>query len=268
MNQPEKAREVLFQIEAFLGEHKRERSATEGGRRAYIDQSRTYWEMMASVAEAQNRKLDALAYCQNALTFPHQHSAMDKRDDDSAKVARQLWRALGGTDEGWLAWVAEHAPATTAGAGEGAWTKLEKPLPDFNLPDLSGRTWRLADLKGKVTFLNVWSTYCGSCRAELPLVEKLYQQMKGRPDVLVLTLDTDEDPGLVEPFMQQYKYTFPVIPARSYVEQLYPVAGIPRNWIVDRNGVLWMEQVGYNYQGASSWVAEVSKTIDKAREAP
>jgi thiol-disulfide isomerase/thioredoxin len=266
-NQPEKAREVLVQLEAFLGEHKRDRSATEGGRQAYIDQTRIYWQMMAHVAEAQNRKLDALAYYQNALTFPNQHSGLDKGGDDPAKLARQLWRSLGGTDEGWLAWVTEHAPATTAGAQEGAWTKLDKALPDFNLSSLDGRSWGLADLKGKVTFLNVWSTYCGPCRAELPFVEKLYQQMKDRPDVLVLTLDTDENPGLIEPFMRQNKYTFPVLPARSYVEQLYPTVVIPRNWIVDRNGMLRMEQIGYGYKG-DEWLKNVSKAIEEARAAP
>jgi thiol-disulfide isomerase/thioredoxin len=244
MNQPEKAREVLFQIEAFLGEHKADRSATEGGRRAYIDQTRTYWEMMASVAEAQGRKLDALAYYQNALTFPHQHSGLDKREDDPAKAARLLWRSLGGTEEGWLAWITEHAPMTSAGAGEIAWEKPDKPLPDFDLSDLDGRSWRLADLKGKVTFVNVWSTHCGPCRAELPLVEKLYQQMKGQPDVLVLTLDTDENPGLIEPFLRQNKHTFPVLPALSYLERLDSTLAVPQNWIVDRNGVLRIPNSG------------------------
>jgi len=264
MNQPEKARDVLFQIEAFLGEHKAERSTTEGGRRAYIDQARTYWEMMASVAEAQGRRLDALAYYQNALSFPHQHSGLDKKDDDPAKAARLLWRSLGGTDEGWLAWITEHAPATGTAAGEIAWEKADKPLPDFNLSDLDGRSWRLADLKGKVTFVNVWSTYCGPCRAELPLVEKLYQQMKEGRDVLVLTLDTDENPGLIEPFMRQNKYTFPVLPALSYLERLDSTLAVPQNWIVDRSGVLRMETRGFGYNG-DEWLKNVIRTIEEVR---
>jgi thiol-disulfide isomerase/thioredoxin len=266
MNQPDKAREVLFQLEAFLGEHKAGRSAPEGGRRAYIDQTRTYWEMMASVAEAQGRKLDALAYYQNALTFPHQHTLLDKKDDDPAKAARQLWRSLGGTDEGWLAWVTEHAPATTAAAGEEAWTKPDKPLPEFNLSDLDGRPWRLADLNGKVAFVNVWSTYCGPCRAELPFVEKLYQQLKEAEDVLVFTLNTDQNPALIEPFMRQNKYTFPVLPALSYLERIDATVAVPQNWIVDRNGVL-RTQVGYAYKG-DEWLKDVMRTIEEVRVTP
>jgi len=263
-NQPEKAREVLFQMETFLGEHQPDKSSTPGARRAYIDQSRNYWEEMAGVAEAQNRKLDALAYYQNALTFPHQDSGVDKRDDQPAEKARQLWKALGGTDEGWFAWAYEHVPVTTTeGEGE-AWTNLNKPLPDFNLPDLSGRTWRLQDVKGKVTFLNFWATTCGPCRAELPMVQNLYESMKDRPDVLVLTVSIDENPGLIEPFLRQSKYTFPVIPASSFYYQLKPDLGIPMNAIVDRNGVLRKEQLGYNYKG-DEWLKKMNQTIEEAR---
>jgi thiol-disulfide isomerase/thioredoxin/tetratricopeptide (TPR) repeat protein len=267
LNQPEKAREALFQVEAFLGENKASRSATEGGRRAYLDQTRTYWEMMASVAEAQGGKLDALAYYQNALSFPHQHSGLDKKDDDPAKAARLLWRSLGGTEEGWLAWVTEHAPPTSAGTGEIAWEKPDKPLPDFNLSDLAGRSWRLPDLKGKVTFVNVWTTFCGPCRAELPFVEKLYQQMKEGQDVLVLTLNGDENPGLIEPFMRQNKYTFPVLPALSYLEHLDSTLAFPQNWIVDRNGVLRMETLGFGYNG-EEWLKNVVRTIEASRARP
>jgi thiol-disulfide isomerase/thioredoxin len=223
--------------------------------------------MMASVAEAQGRKLDELAYYQNALTFPHQHSGLDKKDDDPAKAARQLWRSLGGTDEGWLAWIAEHAPTTSTGAEEIAWEKPDKPLPDFNLADLGGRSWRLADLKGKVTFVDVWSTFCGPCRAELPFVEKLYQQMKEGRDVLVLTLNADENPGLIEPFMRQNKYTFPVLPALSYLERLDPAVMLPQNWIVDRNGMLRMETFGYGYNG-DEWLKNVMRTIEESRATP
>jgi thiol-disulfide isomerase/thioredoxin len=265
MNQPAKAREILFQIETFLGEQKASRSTTELGQKAYRDQTREYWVKMASVAEAQGRKLDALACYQNALAIPHEHSGVDKKDEDPAKAARQLWGSLGGTDEGWQAWLAQRAPSTT-NADETNWTKQDKPLPDFTLADLSGRTWRLDDLKGKVTFVNAWSTSCGPCRAELPFVEKLYQQLKEAKDVLVFTLNADENPALIEPFMRQNKYTFPVLPAISYLERIDATVAVPQNWIVDRNGVL-RTQVGYAYNG-DEWLKNVTKTIQEARATP
>jgi thiol-disulfide isomerase/thioredoxin len=263
MHQPEKAREILYQAETLLGEYKAERPATEGGMLAYLEG--TYWEMMARVAEAQGRKLDALACYQNALAHPHPHPGADKKEDDPAKAARALWRSLGGTEEGWQAWIAPRAPST-ASAGEANWTKLAKPLQEFALADLSGRTWRLADLKGKVAFVNVWATSCGPCRAELPFVEKLYQQMKEAQDVLVLTLNADDNPALIEPFLRQNKYTFPVLPALSYLEHMDSALVVPQNWVVDRSGVL-RTQVGYAYNG-DEWLKNVTKTIQEARATP
>jgi thiol-disulfide isomerase/thioredoxin len=263
MNQPAKAREVLYQAEKLLGEYKAERSATEGGMRAYLEG--TYWEMMARVAEAQGRKLDALACYQEALAHPYQHFGPDKKGDDPAKAARQLWRSLGGTEEGWQAWIEQRAPTTTS-AGEANWTKQDKPLPEFALADLEGRTWRLADLKGKVTFVNVWATSCGPCRAELPFVEKLYQQMKEAQDVLVLTLNTDQNPAVIEPFLRQNKYTFPVLPALSYLEHMDSALVVPQNWVVDRNGVLRSKSEGYGYNG-EEWLKGATKTFEDIRAA-
>ena len=262
MNQPEKAREVLYQSEKLIGEYKAERQGKEGGMSAYLEG--TYWERMARVAEAQGRKLDALACYQEALAHPYQHIGLDK--DDTAKAARQLWRSLGGTEEGWQAWIAPRG-ASTAAAAEANWTKPNKPLLDFALADLEGRTWRLADLKGRVTFVNVWATSCGPCRAELPYVEKLYQQMKGGQDVLVLTLNTDENPALIEPFLRQNKYTFPVLPALSYLERLDPTVVMPQNWVVDRDGVLRSKSEGFGYNG-EEWLKGATKTIEGARTAP
>jgi thiol-disulfide isomerase/thioredoxin len=264
LNQSEKAREILYQAETLLGEYKAGRSATESGMRTYLEG--TYWEMMARVAEAQGRKLDALACYQNALAHPHPHPGADKKDDDPAKAARTLWRSLGGTEEGWQAWIAERAPSTAA-AGEANWTKLDKTLPEFALADLEGRTWRLADLKGKVTFVNVWSTSCGPCRSELPYVEKLYQQMKEGQEVLVLTLNADDNPALIEPFMRQNKYTFPVLPALSYLEHLDPTLVIPQNWVVDRNGMLRSKSEGFGYNG-DEWLKGATRTIEEARATP
>jgi len=101
----------------------------------------------------------------------------------------------------------------------------------------------------------------------LPFVEQLYQEMKAGQDVLVLTLNGDENPGLIEPFMRQNKYTFPVLPALSYLERLDSTLAVPQNWIVDRNGVLRMETRGYGYNG-EEWLKSVVRTLEESRAKP
>jgi hypothetical protein len=59
----------------------------------------------------------------------------------------------------------------------------------------------------------------------------------------VLTLNIDDNPGVIEGYMKQHGFTFPVIAAREYVEGQLKVDGIPRNWIVDAGGILRVERL-------------------------
>ncbi len=53
--------------------------------------------------------------------------------------------------------------------------------PEFEFKDSDGNLWRLADLRGKIVFLNFWATWCTSCKAEMPYKEKLYAKLQGKP---------------------------------------------------------------------------------------
>jgi thiol-disulfide isomerase/thioredoxin len=91
------------------------------------------------------------------------------------------------------------------------WEVPRNPLPAFTLTDLGGKTWKLTDLNGKATLINVWATWCGPCRAEHPEFQKLYEKVKDRGDITVLSLNVDEEGGLVAPYMTDNHYTFPVM---------------------------------------------------------
>src|ERR1039458_86853 len=84
------------------------------------------------------------------------------------------------------------APTTSVAATQLGWTQMDKPLPDFQISDAEGKTWRWADLKGKVTLVNLWATWCGPCRNELPYLQKLFNKVRERKDLAVITLNTDE----------------------------------------------------------------------------
>jgi len=72
--------------------------------------------------------------------------------------------------------------------------------------------------------------------------QKLFNKVRERKDLVVITLNTDENPGLILPFLHEKAYTFPVLAADAYVHKLVPELSIPRNWIVDPNGVLLTER--------------------------
>jgi thiol-disulfide isomerase/thioredoxin len=140
--------------------------------------------------------------------------------------------------------------------------RVGQTMPGFELVDLEGRTWRLSDLKGRTAFVNVWATWCEPCRKELPHLQKLYDGVKERPDVVFLTMNVDEKPSEVQPFIRTHGYTFPVILAYDYVRKTLATVGIPRNWVIDQNGVWRFDEIGYR-EGDGDWVANAQRMIEE-----
>jgi thiol-disulfide isomerase/thioredoxin len=201
-----------------------------------------YWEARAKLAQAEHRYLDAVAY--------HLRAASAKpRDFDPAgrsrlaDRARSAWTALGGTQDGWMA----YNPDAMGGPAAAQWRSIDRKMPEFSLEDTLGHPVRLVDLAGKTVFINVWATWCGPCQGELPWVQRLFDSLKDRRDVALLTFNVDDNPGVISPYMRERGFTFPVVLARDYVDQVMKVEAIPRNWIIDSRGVLRFErQAGFD----------------------
>jgi thiol-disulfide isomerase/thioredoxin len=247
-------------------------SGTDAEKRQYAFLAYQYWNNSARLARIEGRKLDALEADGHAFFVGAAPNASVKTS------LREEWIAVKGSEEGFEAWLdrpdetfPRSAPPTppsgsaTVAAAPLGWTKLDKPLPDFAILDAQGKTWRLADLKGKVTLINLWATWCGPCKAELPYLQKVFDKVRERDDLTVLTLNTDDNLGLIMPFLQEGKYTFPVLPAAGYVHDLVPQLSIPRNWIVDASGVLRTESIGFG-SGGDKWVDDMIAAMEKARE--
>jgi thiol-disulfide isomerase/thioredoxin len=224
-----------------------------------------YWLRRARLAAIEGQQQDALGYYQLALrTRPKPPSyERGKLTDVLADEAHALWKERGGSEIAWAAWSAPGTTLNSANADDARWEKPTKTLPTFELADLSGRTWSGKSLNGKVVLINLWATWCGPCNAELPQLQKLYEQAKGRSDLQILTFNIDEDLGLVEPFMKEKGYTFPVVPAYSYVVNLLDGYAIPQNWVLSPKGQWEWTQVGYGSDDA--WVKDMLAKLDAVR---
>ena len=108
---------------------------------------------------------------------------------------------------------------------------------DFSIVDLSGKTWTLHDLRGKVVLLNFWATWCPPCRKEMPDLESLYGQFKDK-GLVVLAVSADDE-AKIRKFIDQQKYSYPVLlDAGGKVSQEFAVEGIPHSFVFDRDGKL------------------------------
>lgn len=259
LKQPEKAREVLAQL---AGLSKRREQATDAQKRSFDYGQMVYWQAAGKVAEVEQRKLDALTAYQTALVF---RRIKPTGKDELSDNMQRLWKELGGTEQGWQAYLARtEAPKSKLATAEVAtWDSKNTAMGAFDLVDLHGRKWSLADLKGKVAFVNLWATWCGPCRVELPYVQKLREKMKDTKDVLILTLNIDEEVGMVEPFMKENKYTFPVLLGQSYAES-QGVNSIPRNWIISSEGKIMFEGIGFGDDG-EEWMKRATQIIEKVK---
>jgi len=117
--------------------------------------------------------------------------------------------------------------------------------PNFTLPDLGGKMASLTDYKGKVVLLNIWATWCAPCVAEMPSMEKLYQELKNE-DFEILAVSVDESGAeAVNPFMKKHKLDFPVLlDTKGDIKTLYQATGIPESFIIDKDGIIVEKIIG------------------------
>ena len=107
---------------------------------------------------------------------------------------------------------------------------------DFTLPLLNGELNSLSSHKGKVVILNFWATWCPPCRAEMPSMEALYKRFQNQ-GLEILALDIGESAAVVQQFIRNNNYTFPVLLDLSGTAgSVYGVTAIPTSFIIDRGG--------------------------------
>ena len=123
--------------------------------------------------------------------------------------------------------------------------------PDFTVQDLNGAPVSLDDYAGKVVILNIWATWCGPCKEEMPSMERLYRGMAGEDfEILAVSVDaalgeTDRQgyPGAskaaLADFAKEYDLTFPILhdPGGS-IQSTYQTTGVPESFVIDTEGVI------------------------------
>jgi thiol-disulfide isomerase/thioredoxin len=106
---------------------------------------------------------------------------------------------------------------------------------DFTLSGLQGDKFALNSLKGKVTVLDFWATWCRPCRSQHPLYEQVRAKFKNRDDVVFLAVNTDEDREVVSPFLDAQKWDKKIY-FEDGLQNALRVNSIPTTVVLDRQG--------------------------------
>jgi thiol-disulfide isomerase/thioredoxin len=127
--------------------------------------------------------------------------------------------------------------------------------PNANLRDpfayvlkrTDGSPLRLADYRGKVLVLEFWATWCGPCRAEGRLLERVVENFRNEPAAVFLAVNVDEDRAGVPAFLKEERWTTPVAYAQG-LDRLLGVQNLPTLVIFDRNGRVVFRLEGLDYE--------------------
>jgi len=111
------------------------------------------------------------------------------------------------------------------------------PAPLFESTDLLGNRQRLADYRRNVVLVNIWATWCAPCRAEMPTLDRLYQERKDRG--LVVLGMSDESSEVQKRFLKEVPVSYPLLALKPDVPSLYrDIARYPEIFLIDREGRL------------------------------
>jgi cytochrome c biogenesis protein CcmG, thiol:disulfide interchange protein DsbE len=125
--------------------------------------------------------------------------------------------------------IASQARAT-AHVGEAA--------PSLVVPELSGRTFDLAAMRGRVVIVNFWATWCPPCRQEMPALDAFYRRYHGEGlDLIGLSIDRTHDQAEVPKVMQAFSYPAAILSEAS-INGFGTPGALPSTFVVDGNGVV------------------------------
>jgi peroxiredoxin len=145
-------------------------------------------------------------------------------------------------------------------SGKGLTLLEDKPaVPDFNLKDVDGNSYRFSDLRGKVIIVNFWATWCPPCRAEMPSMQRAWEQLR-EEGILMLAIDVGEDEDAIFEFTASYPVEFPILlDTESDVSEAWQVRGLPTTFVIDQ----WGRKV-YRAVGGREW--DAPELLQKVRE--
>lgn len=120
-----------------------------------------------------------------------------------------------------------------------ALTAAAKPVPDLKFQDLAGHTQQLSSLRGSITVVSFWATWCAPCREELPRLSALSQQYAAKGVRFVaISADEPKDRAKIQPFLHQQNITLDVWVGADIdtLDRLHLGNELPATIVLDQDG--------------------------------
>lgn len=139
-----------------------------------------------------------------------------------------------------------------------------QPAPEFTLPTLlQDQPTALKQYAGKVVYLDFWASWCAPCRTSFPLLNKLYEKLKGK-GFEVVGVNVDEDKGNAEKFLKEFPVSFTVLrDATGEWPDKYVVESMPTSFIIDKKGVVQKIHHGFTSGDITELEEKITELLGK-----
>ncbi|MCM0613373.1 TlpA family protein disulfide reductase [Marinobacter sediminum] len=134
------------------------------------------------------------------------------------------------------------------------------PAPELNLPTRNGQI-SLSDMRGKVVLLDFWASWCGPCRQSFPWMNDMQAKYRNQ-GFEVVAVNLDQDPGAAAAFLEKIPADFTVAyDPDGETPQAYEVMGMPSAYLIDRNGFIHSQHIGFHNDRKDKYEADIRSLL-------
>jgi cytochrome c-type biogenesis protein len=141
--------------------------------------------------------------------------------------------------------------------------EVGQPAPGYAAMSLAGDSVSLAALRGKVVLMNVWATWCGPCRKEIPELRAIHSAYKDKGlEVIGVSVDSDGSDDAIRSFLKDFKMDYTVWrDPNERVQATFRMAGVPTTFVIDKSGVLRWRSTGAIEPGDSTLKSAIEEAL-------
>lgn len=123
-----------------------------------------------------------------------------------------------------------------------------------NIMDFEGNVINISEFKGKTLFINIWASWCGPCRSEMPYINSLYEKVQDQENLQFLMIAIDEDFLKTKTYINDKKFTFPVFHAHNGLNSSLATEDIPMTLVINPEG-----NIVFSHKGVTNFDNEKFK---------
>lgn len=145
----------------------------------------------------------------------------------------------------WMLWPRQETGQAASSGPSTVPVAVQYAAPELALSDVNGKQHSLANYRGQVVLVNLWATWCPPCKAEMPTLNRYYED-HAEEGFVILAVNDGDPADAVQSFVQTYGLSFPVLLDPSYVatSQAFKTRSLPSSFVIDRGGTVRLRWVG------------------------